>query len=151
MSTTVSESTPSTAPRTVWFQCSAGVAGDMLLSSLVDASRGSGSAVEMAVLDAIGALHDVAQPDGSPALSGVTVTFEPTQRCGVRSTWMNAVMSAHEHGHGDHDHDHNHDSHDHDHRPDMHRPARDVLAMIRAADLPETVIEWATAVYSRLA
>ncbi|MGA0983053.1 MAG: nickel insertion protein, partial [Ilumatobacteraceae bacterium] len=133
MSTTVSESTPSTAPRTVWFQCSAGVAGDMLLSSLVDASRGSGSAVEMAVLDAIGALHDVAQPDGSPALSGVTVTFEPTQRCGVRSTWMNAVMSAHEHGHGDHDHDHNHDSHDHDHRPDMHRPARDVLAMIRAA------------------
>ena len=123
----------------------------MLLSSLVDASRGSGSAVEMAVLDAIGALHDVAQPDGSPGLSGVTVTFEPTQRCGVRSTWMNAVMSAHEHGHGDHDHDHNHDSHDHDHRPDMHRPARDVLAMIRAADLPETVIEWATAVYSRLA
>ncbi|MFZ8877519.1 MAG: nickel insertion protein, partial [Ilumatobacteraceae bacterium] len=151
MSTTVNESTPSTAPRTVWFQCSAGVAGDMLLSSLVDASRGSGSAVEMAVLHAIGALHEVAQPDGSPALSGLTVTFEPTQRCGVRSTWMNAVMSAHEHGHGDHDHDHNHDSHDHDHRPDMHRPARDVLAMIRAADLPETVIEWATAVYSRLA
>ncbi|MGA0916430.1 MAG: nickel pincer cofactor biosynthesis protein LarC [Ilumatobacteraceae bacterium] len=151
MSTTVSESTPATSPSTVWFQCSAGVAGDMLLSSLVDASRGSGSAVEMAVLDAVGALHDVAQPDGSPALSGVTVTFEPTQRCGVRSTWMNAVMSAHEHGHGDHDHDHNHDSHDHDHRPDMHRPARDVLAMIRAADLPETVIEWATAVYSRLA
>jgi len=136
----VNESTSSTAPRTIWFQCSAGVAGDMLLSSLVDASRGSGSAVEMAVLHAIGALHEVAQPDGSPALSGLTVTFEPTQRCGVRSTWMNAVMSAHEH-----------DSHDHDHRPDMHRPARDVLTMIRAADLPETVIEWATAVYSRLA
>ncbi len=136
-------------PSTVWFQCSAGVAGDMLLSSLVDVARGSGNAVEMAVLDAIGALHDVAQPDGSSALSGVTVTFEPTQRCGVRSTWMNIVMSAHEHG--DHDHDHNHDSHDHDHRPDMHRPARDVLAMIRAADLPEIVIKWATAVYSRLA
>ena len=82
----MSESTPYTMPSTVWFQCSAGVAGDMLLASLVDVARGSGNAIEMAVLDAIGALHDVAQPDGSPALSGVTVTFEPTQRCGVRST-----------------------------------------------------------------
>ncbi len=155
MSATVSESTLSDRAEHRLVPVLAGVAGDMLLSSLVDASRGSGNAIEMAVLDAIGALHDVAQPDGSPGLSGVTVTFEPTQRCGVRSTWMNVVVSAHGHGHGehdqDHDHDHDHGSHGHDHRPDMHRPARDVLAMIRAADLPETVIEWATAVYSRLA
>ncbi|MEK9839205.1 MAG: nickel pincer cofactor biosynthesis protein LarC [Ilumatobacter sp.] len=127
---------------TVWFQCSAGVAGDMLLASLIDAARGSRNSseinnIEIAVLDAVGALHD-----GERALSGVTVTFEPTQRCGVRSTWMNVVMS--EHGYS-HDHEHL------DHRPDMHRPARNVLAMIQAADLPDTVIEWASAVYSRLA
>jgi len=125
----------------------------MLLASLIDAapdgaSRGSGNNIEIAVLDAVGALHD-----GERALSGVTVTFEPTQRCGVRSTRMNVVVSNHEHGQEhSHDHDH-HDDHDHEdnHRPDMHRPARDVLAMIRAADLPATVIEWASAVYSRLA
>jgi len=138
---------------TVWFQCSAGVAGDMLLASLVDAARGSRNSseinnIEIAVLDAVGALHD-----GERALSGVSLTFELTQRCGVHSTWMNVVVSNHEHGRDhrhDHDHDHEH-NHDHNHRPDMHRPARDVLAMIRAADLPATVIEWASAVYSRLA
>ena len=91
---------------TVWFQCSAGVAGDMLLASLIDAtpdgaSRGSGNNIEMAVLDAVGALHD-----GERALSGVTVTFEPTQRCGVRSTWTNVVVSEHDHDH--HDHEDNH-------------------------------------------
>jgi len=140
-----------TVSNTVWFQCSAGVAGDMLLASLVDAARGSGNSreinnIEMAVLDAVGALHE-----GDRALSGVTVAFEPTQRCGVRSTWMNVVVSNDEHVHS-HDHDEHHDHHDHhDHRPDLHRPARDVLAMIRAADLPDTVIEWASAVYSRLA
>ena len=135
---------------TVWFQCSAGVAGDMLLASLIDAARGSRNSseinnIEIAVLDAVGALHD-----GERALSGVTVTFEPTQRCGVRSTWMNVVVSNHEHGQ-EHSHDHDHHDHEDNHRPDMHRPARDVLAMIQAADLPATVIEWASAVYSRLA
>ena len=145
----MSENTPYTMPGTVWFQCSAGVAGDMLLASLVDAARGSSNSseinnIEIAVLNAVGALHD-----GERALSGVTVTFEPTQRCGVRSTWMNVVVS----NHGpDHSRDHEHHKHEHhEHRPDMHRPARDVLAMIRSADLPAVVIEWATAVYSRLA
>ena len=106
---------------TVWFQCSAGVAGDMLLASLVDAARGSRNGsdinnIEIAVLDAVGALHD-----GERALSGVTETFEPTQRCGVRSTWMNVVVSNHGH---DHSRDHGDDHHDHDHSRDHEHHVR---------------------------
>jgi uncharacterized protein (TIGR00299 family) protein len=62
--------------RTVWFNCCAGVAGDMLLASLVDAG---------ADVDAIaGAL-------GSLGVDGYSVTFERVQRCGVTATWTNVA------------------------------------------------------------
>ena len=67
--------------RTGWFNCCAGVAGDMLLASLVDAG---------ADVDAIaGAL-------GSLGIDGHSVTFERVQRCGVTATWTNVA------GHGPH-------------------------------------------------
>ena len=73
--------------RVAWFQCGAGVAGDMVLAALVDAG-----ADQLAVMDAIGGL----------GVDGWALLFEPVQRCGVRSLWANVVV---------HDHDH------HPHRP----------------------------------
>ena len=133
--------------RTVWFNCCAGVAGDMLLGSLIDAG-----ADRLAVMDAWGGL----------GVDGFAATWERVQRCGVSSLWTNLAIDQphhpgnhdHEHDHDDDDHDHHDDHHDdehrHDHRHD-HRPAGEVIALILAADLPERVRADAAAVYRKLA
>lgn len=75
--------------RAAWFNCSAGVAGDMLLGALVDAG-----ADPDAVADAVAGL----------GVQGYALTFERVQRCGVGATWANVVVH-------DHDHDHDHGPH----------------------------------------
>ncbi len=110
--------------RTVWFNCCAGVAGDMLLASLIDAG-----ADRLAVMDAWAAL----------GIDGFAATWEPVQRCGVASLWSNIAVDDGAHGHDHHDHDH------------PHRPAREVIALIERADLSDSVAADAIAVYRRLA
>jgi hypothetical protein len=110
--------------RVAWFQCGAGVAGDMVLAALVDAG-----ADQFAIIDAVAAL----------GVADWALTFEEVQRCGVRARWANVVV---------HDHHHANDHPDHAHG---HRPARDVLALIAAADLPPRVRDRALAVYRTLA
>ncbi len=63
-----------------WFQCSAGVAGDMTMASLVDAG-----ADQFAIIDAISSL----------GIDGWAITFEDVQRCGVRAKWSNVVIHEH--------------------------------------------------------
>lgn len=66
---------------TAYVQCSAGVAGDMLLGALVDAG-----ADPMAVYAALGGL----------ALDRYALTFERTQRCGVAATRAVVVVDEHD-------------------------------------------------------
>jgi uncharacterized protein (TIGR00299 family) protein len=113
--------------RTAWFNCCAGVAGDMLLASLIDAG-----ADRLAVMDAWGAL----------GVDGFAATWERVQRCGVSSLWTNLAIDD-----GDAHEQHDHDGHAHH----LHRPARDVIALIEAADLPAPVRANAVAVYRTLA
>ena len=68
--------------RVAWFNCSAGVAGDMILASLVDAG-----ADPMQIAEIMSGL----------ALRDYALTFEPTQRAGVSST--RAIVVEHVHGH----------------------------------------------------
>ena len=65
-------------------QCSAGVAGDMLLGALVDAG-----APQASVFEAIGGL----------GVDGYALTFERVQRCGVAATWANVVVDDHDDRH----------------------------------------------------
>ncbi len=132
----MSGSTTSATPgpgerRIVWFNCQAGVAGDMTMAALVDA----------------GADPDVvAATIGGLGVDGYALLFERVQRCGVRATWANVVVDDHD-GHG-------HDGHGHDNDRDdghaTHRPLRDVMALLEAADLPARVRDRARAVFSRL-
>ncbi len=122
--------------RAVWFNCCAGVAGDMLLASLIDAG-----ANRLAVMDAWGALD----------LDGFAATWEPVQRCGVSSLWTNIAIDDHHHHHHHHHHDDHRHHDDHLDRHHPHRPASEVLALIDGADLPDRVASNALAVYCRLA
>lgn len=72
---------------TAWFNCSAGVAGDMVLASLVDAG-----ADELRIIEILSGLH----------LHDYAITFETTQRAGVQST--RAIVAVHEHGDRTHTH-----------------------------------------------
>jgi uncharacterized protein (TIGR00299 family) protein len=114
--------------RSVWFNCAAGVAGDMLLASLVDAG-----AERLAVMDAWGAL----------GVGGYAATWERVERCGVSSLWTNLVVDVPHHGRDD--------GAEHHRDGQVHRPAGEVIAMIADAPLTDRVRRDATAVYRALA
>ena len=119
--TTPTTPTPSGRRRVAWFNCQAGVAGDMTMAALVDA----------------GADPDVvASTIGGLGVDGYALLFERVQRCGVRATWANVVV---------------HDEHDDELDPhDHHRPLREILALLDEADVAPQVRERARAVFSRL-
>jgi uncharacterized protein (TIGR00299 family) protein len=137
------------AQRIAWFNCQAGVAGDMTLAALVDA--GADPDVVASIIGGLG-------------VDGYAVLFERVQRCGVRATWANVVVHREHHDDHHHRHDHHHDDHhhrdehehehEHDDRPhdehEHHRPLREILSLLDDADLPERVRRRARAVFERL-
>jgi hypothetical protein len=64
-----------------WFNCGAGVAGDMVLGALVDAGSDP-----LFIADVLGHLD----------VDDYALTFERTQRCGISST--QAIVAVHDHG-----------------------------------------------------
>ncbi len=116
--------------RVAWFNCQAGVAGDMTLAALIDAGADA---------------DDVGNVLAGLGVDGYAVSFERVQRCGVGATWANVVTDDHDH------HDH-HDHHGDDspaHVP--HRPVREIDRLLERADLPDRVRARARAVFARIA
>lgn len=112
--------------RSAWFNCHAGVAGDMTLAALVDA----GANPDM-VADTIAGL----------GVDGYAMFFERVQRSGVGATWANVVT--HE---GLHEHNHSGTS-----GHGLRRPAGEIFALLSAAELPDRVRDRARTVFERLA
>jgi uncharacterized protein (TIGR00299 family) protein len=116
--------------RIAWFNCQAGVAGDMTMAALVDAGADTDLVASM-----IGGLD----------VGGYALMFERVQRCGVGATWANVVV---------------HDDHTGSPSPGLeeprsaehvaHRPLREILDLLDGAELPDRVRERARAVFVRL-
>ncbi len=77
---------PTVEARVAWFNCQAGVAGDMTLAALIDAGADA---------------DEVGRTLAGLGIDGYAVTFERVQRCGVGATWANVVTHSHDHD-GDH-------------------------------------------------
>ena len=108
------------ASKAVWLNCQAGVAGDMLLGALIDAGADA-----IAIAEILYGLH----------LDGWALTTDRVDRAGISATHAIVV----EHHHDDHAHDHAH-----------HRPYRDIVELIDAADMPERVKQRSLAVFATL-
>jgi pyridinium-3,5-bisthiocarboxylic acid mononucleotide nickel chelatase len=108
--------------RLAWFNCQAGVAGDMTMAALVDA--GADPDVVASTIAGLG-------------VDGYALLFERVQRCGVGATWANVVVHTEHDPEGHHEHPH-------------HRPLREILELLDEADLPDRVRRRARAVFSRL-
>ena len=118
-----------------------GLAGDMFVAALLDAGADTP--------DFWAQLNKLPLAD-----HGCTVRREDVMRCGVRSARFIVDLGKKDDQHvvHDHAHDHVHDHVHHDHSQDhVHRSLADVVAIISAARLSETVTARAIAAFTALA
>ena len=123
----------------LYFDCSAGISGDMTLGALLD--LGADKKVFLAELEK---LH----------LEGYEIAFETTKRNAITATHVNVILTgqeqAHDHTH-EHDHEHTHDhSHDHGHGH-FHRSFRDIRQMIQNSELSKEVKDLSLRIFTRVA
>ena len=123
----------------LYFDCSAGISGDMTLGALLD--LGADKKVFLAELEK---LH----------LEGYEIAFETTQRNAITATHVNVILTgqeqAHDHTH-EHDHEHTHDhSHDHGHGH-FHRSFRGIRQMIQNSELSKEVKDLSLRIFTRVA
>ena len=123
----------------LYFDCSAGISGDMTLGALLD--LGADKKVFLAELEK---LH----------LEGYEIAFETTQRNAITATHVNVILTgqeqAHDHTH-EHDHEHTHDhSHNHGHGH-FHRSFRDIRQMIQNSELSKEVKDLSLRIFTRVA
>lgn len=136
-----------------YFDCSNGMAGDMIVASLIDA----GADFEM-IRQMLGELH----------LEGYTLELEPVRRGGIGARYFRVNLGQepphehshpHQHGAQEHSHPHkhepehtqDHESHQHTHsRPHEHRDLNAIIDMIQRANLPERVKTRAIHIFNRL-
>ena len=123
----------------LYFDCSAGISGDMTLGALLD--LGADKKVFLAELEK---LH----------LEGYEIAFETTQRNAITATHVNVILTGqeqdHDHTH-EHDHEHTHDhSHDHGHGH-FHRSFRDIRQMIQNSELSKEVKDLSLRIFTRVA
>ncbi|MBR3704112.1 MAG: nickel pincer cofactor biosynthesis protein LarC [Oscillospiraceae bacterium] len=137
--------------RTLYIDCSMGAAGDMLTAALLELLD-----------DADQFLHEL----NHIGLHGVTVTREPSVKCGITGTHIRVNINGveegeHLHGHHhDHSHDHHHahdhehhhmHDHEHEHHHHEHSGMHEIEHRVSHLNLPDAVRRDVLAVYGLIA
>ena len=94
--------------RTLYIDCAMGAAGDMLTAAL---------------LELVDSADDFLHELNHIGLHGVTVTREPSVKCGITGTHIHVCIGGveeDEHLHDHHHHAHDHHTHDHEHEHHHH-------------------------------
>lgn len=164
--------------RTLYWECTMGAAGDMLMASLLELVPDKNAFIEK--INHIG-------------IEGVEVSAEKKEKCGIQGTYVKVLVNgeeehshdhhhdhahSHEHSHGHdhdhvhehpHDHEHNHEhghnhdhehhdhehghnhGHDHSHAPHHHASLEDIHQTIDKLQVSDWVKEHALAIYKLVA
>lgn len=137
--------------KTLYIQCSMGVAGDMLMGALYELLDRGQQAAFLSKMNSLG-------------IPGVSVAAERAVRCGVTGTHMRVTVGGmeeepgadghHHHGGQEHPHDHHdyHHGHTHTHAHEhSHNRLGDIRGIINGLDVPERVKYNASAIYDLIA
>ncbi|MCL2043982.1 MAG: nickel pincer cofactor biosynthesis protein LarC [Treponema sp.] len=116
--------------KTLYFECTMGAAGDMLLAALLELHENPG---------------DFLQQLNSAGIPGVKVTAESSIKCGIKGTHVSVKINGQEEHAGMHSHDH---AHDHEHN---HGSFHDIEHLIGHLHVGETVKNNAIAIYKLIA
>ncbi len=121
--------------RTLYIDCAMGAAGDMLTAALLELMEDQEAAIRE--------LNEMGLP-------GVTVTREPSVKCGITGTHISVSVNGVEEDEHLHDHHHDH-HHDHDHHHHEHSGMHEIEHRVSHLHLPERVKEDVLAVYGLIA
>lgn len=122
--------------KTIYVQCSMGVAGDMLMGALYELLDEDEQKAFLRKMNSL-------------AIPGLSVNALPAVRCGVTGTHMEVKINGVEEmegGHGGHDHEHHHHAHGH-----AHNGIKDIRRIIDSLDVSEQVKRNASTIYDIIA
>lgn len=125
--------------KTLYFECNMGAAGDMLMAALLESHSNPD--------DFLKRLNDAGIP-------GVTVTAEPSVKCGITGTHIKVEINGHEEHSHNHDHHHSEQEHGHHHEhksEHLHNSYHGIEHLIGHLKISDTVKKNALEIYKLIA